>query len=181
LPYSMAMCRKLVYLFKLALGTLVHYPQSSFLSCDSNSDRSTLSWQHRCFNKVSNYYHLVSNDCCSLQLVYPISSISSSTVSSSSSTTTTSSTRSLSTCMNDPEGDVTLPAIDPTVNPSSPMNLAVSNYATLYYAEPYPGTTIVQVEYAMNYPQITLNSHLITAVSCIGITIAMTLASPFAF
>ncbi|RAO71303.1 uncharacterized protein BHQ10_007315 [Talaromyces amestolkiae] len=69
----------------------------------------------------------------------------------------------------DPELSTTvLPAIDPSVDLSSPLNLPPSMYATLYYAQP-SGSTIVQVVYTMLYPQVTLeNSQDIDTVTCSG-------------
>jgi hypothetical protein len=62
------------------------------------------------------------------------------------------------------------------------MNLSPSTYATLYYAEPAPGTTVVDVEYAMLYPQVTLeNSDLIDTVSCTTSTISMNFTTNFGF
>lgn len=71
-----------------------------------------------------------------------------------------------------------MPAVDPSVDPSSLLNLALSNYATLYYAQPSPGTTVIEVEYHMTYPQVTLeNSNQLDTVLCNGNTIILTMAS----
>jgi hypothetical protein len=62
------------------------------------------------------------------------------------------------------------------------VNLAPSDYATLYYAQPAPGTTVIEVEYAMLYPQVTLETtKQIDTVQCSGSTMKITFANQGAF
>ncbi|PCG98545.1 Hypothetical protein PENO1_057580 [Penicillium occitanis (nom. inval.)] len=83
----------------------------------------------------------------------------------------------------DPELSTTvLPALDPSVDLSSPLNLPPSMYATLYYAQP-SGSIIVQVVYTMLYPQVTLeNSQHIDTVTCSsGDTMTIVLSTKVAY
>ncbi|KAJ5623654.1 hypothetical protein N7490_012259 [Penicillium lividum] len=74
-----------------------------------------------------------------------------------------------------------LPALDPSVDGSSLLNLSPSMYATLYYANP-SGSTILQVTYNMLYPQVTLeNSYKIATVTCSGNDLTVTVTTAAAF
>jgi hypothetical protein len=59
--------------------------------------------------------------------------------------------------------------------------LAPSYYATLYYAEPAPGTTIIEVEYAMTDPQVTLENSNLIETTCTDSTITVTALTSAAF
>ncbi|KAJ5547306.1 hypothetical protein N7494_004891 [Penicillium frequentans] len=82
----------------------------------------------------------------------------------------------------DPELRTTvLPALDPSVDGSTLLNLSPSMYATLYYASP-TGLTILQVTYYMLYPQVTLeNAYKIATVTCSGDTLTVTVTTAAAF
>lgn len=96
-----------------------------------------------------------------------------------------SSTAALPTCTAgaDPEKDVTVvPMLNPSIDQASLANLIPSNYATLYYEDPAPGTTVVKVDYALNYPQVTLeNSNLITVQCSGGTAMTITMANQGAY
>ncbi|KAJ5949121.1 hypothetical protein N7454_000705 [Penicillium verhagenii] len=101
-----------------------------------------------------------------------------------SSSTPTPSSTALPKCSakSDPElSTKVLPALDPSVDGSTLLNLSPSMYATLYYASS-SGSTILQVTYYMLYPQVTLeNAYKIATVTCSGNTLTVTVTSAAAF
>ncbi|KAH8817152.1 hypothetical protein F5884DRAFT_665571 [Xylogone sp. PMI_703] len=91
-------------------------------------------------------------------------------------------TPSLGTCATDPETEPTefIPASNPNIDTSSFLNLAPSNYAELWYRD--LGTQALSVEYAMKYPQVTMeNSAAISTVTCSTGSITITVKNQNAF